>query len=290
MLKKVVFLVADQGQGKAIEEMKKNMGAKAENIFYGNADDLKSAGMEDCSKEEILFVTDSSVMLSELQQRGDYAIAFLHTFDEKYKSNQQEDLSFAAYAVTDIEDLEWESLEKAYLRLAGKPWTVMETERCIIRETTVEDVGEFYRIYAEPSITRYMEDLFPNPADEAGYMKAYIREVYGFYGYGLWTVLHKENQEVIGRAGLSWRQGFSTPELGFVIAVPYQRQGYAYEVCAAIVDYGEQELGFNEIQALVRKENQASVQLCRKLGFVWEDTVADQGVCYERFIKRSDNL
>jgi len=96
---------------------------------------------------------------------------------------------------------------------------ILETDRCLVRETTVEDVEEFYRIYREPSITYYMEDLFPDPAEEREYVRNYIREIYGFYGYGLWTVLCKEKNEVIGRAGLSWRQGFDVPELGFVMKI-----------------------------------------------------------------------
>ena len=280
MLKKVVFLIADAGQGAAVEKMKKNMGAEAARIFCGDAGGWEKEGMEECLKKEILFVTDSSVMLSELKQRGNYGIAFLHDH------NRQEDFSEAAYAVTDIAELEWESLEKAYLRLAGVPWTILKTDRCLVRETVVEDVEEFYRIYADPSITYYMEDLFPDPAEERAYIENYIKEIYGFYGYGMWTVLNRENNEVIGRAGLSWRQGFDMPELGFVIAVPYQRKGYAYEVCRAIVEYGEHELGFQEIQALVRKENEASVCLCRKLGFLWEDEAADRGIRYERYVKK----
>lgn len=281
MLKKVIFLIADKGQGRAIEKMKGSMGIEAERIFYSGIGDWEKEDMEECAKEDILFVTDSSVMLSELRKRGDYGIAFLHDH------NRQEDFSGAAYAVTDIEELEWESLEKAYLRLAGKPWTILETDRCLVRETTVEDVEEFYRIYAEPSITYYMEDLFSDPADEREYIRNYIKEIYGFYGYGLWTVLRRENHEVIGRAGLSWRQGFDVPELGFVIGVSCQRKGYAYEVCNAIVEYGERELGFQEIQALVQTENEASVCLCRKLGFVWEEKMVDKGICYERFVRRS---
>lgn len=162
----------------------------------------------------------------------------------------------------------------------------METGRCLVRETMVEDVEEFYRIYAEPSITYYMEDLFPDPEDEREYVKNYIREIYGFYGYGMWTILDRESNQIIGRAGLSWREGFDVPELGFLTAVSHQRKGYAYEVCKAIVEYGENELGFQEIQALVRKENEASVCLCRKLGFRWENEAVDRGIGYERFVKK----
>lgn len=281
MLKKIVFLLADESQKAVIEKMKANMGTEGEKIFclIGDCRVLQNNGKNEDTEKETLFVADSAAVLEELMGRGDSAIAFLH------ENNGRENLSGAAYAITDIESLEWESLEKAYLRLMGQPWMIMETKRCVIRETAVEDVEEFYGIYAEPSITRYMENLFPDPADEIEYTKNYIREIYGFYGYGLWTVVCREKGRIIGRAGLSWRQGFDIPELGFVIAVPYQGKGYAYEVCSAIVEYGEQQLGFREIQALVQKENKASANLCMKLGFVRKDKVEDRGVWYERYIK-----
>ena len=36
--------------------------------------------------------------------------------------------------IADIEELEMDSFEKAYQRMAGEPWTVLETERCMIEK------------------------------------------------------------------------------------------------------------------------------------------------------------
>lgn len=145
-----------------------------------------------------------------------------------------------------------------------------------MRETTVEDVDDFYRIYAETSITEYMENLFADRDEEIAYTRDYIEKVYAFYGYGMWTVLEKESGAVIGRAGIIWREGYDVPELGFVIGVPWQGRGYAYEVCKAILLYAKEELLMEQVQALVRTENEKSLRLCEKLGLervgeVWED-------------------
>ncbi|MDE7359050.1 MAG: GNAT family N-acetyltransferase [Lachnospiraceae bacterium] len=136
-----------------------------------------------------------------------------------------------------------------------------------MRETTVEDVDCFYRIYAEPSITKYMENLFADRDEEVAYTKDYIEKVYAFYGYGMWTVLDKEGGGVIGRAGISWREGYDLPELGFVFGVPWQGRGYAYEVCSAILAYARKELLMERVQALVQPGNERSLRLCEKLGF-----------------------
>ena len=234
--------------------------------------------LEEYEKDSTLFVTDKGVILQELKKTGRYIIALL------YEGNEQEDFSGVSYAVTDIEEMSTDSFDQAYRRMAGLPWTVLETQRCMVRETTLADVDEFYRIYAEPSITYYMDPLYEEPEQEKAYAQEYIEKIYGFYGYGMWSIVQKESGRVIGRAGLSWREGFDIPEIGFVIEVPCQGTGYAYEVCSAIVRYGMEELGFQRIQALVEPGNESSIRLCRKLGIEWTDRVEDREKVYERFV------
>lgn len=318
MLKKIVFLIWNEPLLEKAAEWKRNIRTGSENIhIWGRgvgkdgsrmkdeekpeADEAWDGGigrmeekeeewsekkkeerrprcLEEYEKESTLFVTDKGVILQELKKTGRYIIALL------YEGNKQEDFSGSSYAVTDIEELTLDSFDQAYRRMVGLPWTVLETERCIVRETTVADVDEFYRIYAEPSITYYMDPLYDTPEQEKAYAQEYIEKIYGFYGYGMWSIVQKESGRVIGRAGLSWREGFDIPEIGFVIEVPCQRMGYAYEVCSAIVEYGKEELGFHRIQALVEPGNEASTRLCGKLGLEWKDTVRDRGKVYERFV------
>lgn len=220
-------------------------------------------------KEEILFVTDSPMEIEKLFAAGCYAIAFYH------QGNREAVFSGAQYAVEKVEELIPASYEQAYRRLAGLPWDILETEHLKVRESTLADVEDFYRIYSEPSITYYMEDLFQDKDKERAYMESYIRTVYGFYGFGLWTVLHKGENRVIGRAGLSVREGYDLPELGFVIDTAYQRKSYGYEVCRAILHYAKDELGFEKVQALVKEENTVSMKLLRKLGFQIQQKVKE---------------
>lgn len=286
MLKEIVFVIADEGQARAAEVMRRNFAEEErrwkENIkivpYYEEAEGCGEVSRTDCLKEEALFITDTEKALEELKRDGKYVIALLH------EENKEQNLSGVSYAVTDIAELTPDSLLMVYKRLKGEPWEILETTRCLIREMTVEDVDEFYKIYAEPSITCYMDPLFEETKQEREYVSEYIEKIYGFYGYGLWSVVEKKEHKVIGRAGISWREGCDIPELGFVIAVPYQRQGYAYEVCTAILEYGKEELQFDKIQALVKNGNTASVLLCEKLGMKWYDTVSDGESVYERYV------
>ena len=230
-------------------------------------------GFSGIRQEESLILTDDPACLKKLQAAGFYTAGLHH------EENQGTFFEGAAYVVEEIGEIGFSVYDEIYRRLAGLPLMVMKTERLLIRESTAGDVPEFYRVYSDPSITRYMEDLFEDPAEETVYMQEYIRQVYGFYGYGMWTVQLRSG-EVIGRAGLSVREGYELPELGFVIGRDYQGQGYAEEACRAVLAYGRKELSFEHVQALVEEENLPSRNLLAKLGFLFVKKVNEKGTEY----------
>lgn len=229
-------------------------------------------------EEAVLYVTDDIKTARELRNCGQAVLIYLH------EGNREVDFSEYMYAVEDPEGLEPEYVDKVYRRLKGLPWNVLETQRCLIRETTPDDVEDFYRIYSDPVITRYMEDLYPEMEQEKQYIREYIEKVYSFFEFGVWTVVERESGSVIGRAGFAFREGYEDPELGFIIGVPWQRRGYAEEVCRAVMRYGWETLDFRQVQALVEPGNEASIKLCGKLGFVEKERVTEKGKEYVRLV------
>ena len=133
-----------------------------------------------------------------------------------------------------------------------------------------------------------MEGLYEDREEEQAFLRSYIEQAYKFYGYGTWVIEEKEKNVLIGRVGFNLREGYEEPELGFVIAEEYQRQGYAYECCKEVIKYAKEELGFTTIQTLVREENENSKALCRKLGFVKKEIVVWEKEEYLRFIRILD--
>lgn len=230
---------------------------------------------------ETLIITDEPQAARETLDAGGYVVILYH------EKNRHLEFTSVRYGVEDVFMLEYQSYEEAYKRLAGLPWDILETDRLRVRESTVEDVDEFYRIYKEPSITLYIENLYTEREEEMAYMRAYIDQIYGFYGYGLWTVILKKTGQVIGKAGLSVREGYEMPELGFVIDAGYQHQGYGYEVCTAILQYAKSELDFDEVQALVKKENRISMRLLDKLGFVFMRNVKERDSDYRLYVRHA---
>lgn len=225
----------------------------------------EEAGLPSPQGEEgVLYLTDDPgayAMLSEESGEEPSVLIYLHP------DNANEDFGNAKYAMEEPEETETEYLERVYRRCHDLPWEILVTERCWLRETVEEDVGSFWEMYQAPELTRYTERLYPTPEAERRYVREYRRLVYSFYEYGIWTVLDRRSGAVVGRAGLSIREGYDLPELGFVIGRDWQRQGLAGEVCGGILDHARKRLGFERIQVLVHEENSVSLHLCRKLGF-----------------------
>ncbi len=138
-----------------------------------------------------------------------------------------------------------------------------------MREIQLKDLDKLYEIYAGKGITDYMEGLYKNRIKEEAFTKAYIENMYYFYGYGIWVVCLKENDEIIGRAGISNREvdNENKLELGYVIAVPYQHKKYAYEACEAICRFAKDELLAKELVCFIEKDNITSIRLAKKLKF-----------------------
>ncbi len=212
-------------------------------------------------KGNTLVVCDRGRDSDRLLEDGYFVVGHLHGL------NQGEEFKGAKYVFSEIENVDMDSFVKVYQRYSGEPWEILRTERLLIRETTVEDVDEFYKLYKDPSMTRFMEGLFEDPEDEKRYQRDYIKKVYGLMGFGVWTLVRLEDGVVIGRAGYSVRNGFDEVELGYLVGKEYQRHGYALEACSAILDYGRDILQFEAVQTLIKAENTVSIHMCEKLGF-----------------------
>lgn len=198
------------------------------------------------------------------------SLLFLH------EGNKNAPMQQIPYAVMDFEGIDYAYLCDIYKRFFHIPWTILETERCVLREMTPEDLDALYEVYADPEISRYTEALYEDREQELAYMKDYIEHVYRFCGLGIWVIVEKRINRLIGRAGLAFRDGYDTPEIGFIIGKEYQRRGYAYEVCRAILKYCK-SLDMKTIRVIYQKENRASEELCKKLGFVITGAFSEDG-------------
>lgn len=172
-----------------------------------------------------------------------------------------------------------------YERHHGIPWTILTTKRCVVKEFSMEYLDELFELYAGEGMTDYIEPLYPYE-EERAYQEAYIEHMYRFYGYGMWIVCDKETGALIGRAGIEHREELGGElELGYAIGAPWQHQGYATEVCTAILAYAREELDIPSVCCLIEEGNAVSEHLAKKLGLGWRGTLTIDGKEMRRYIR-----
>ena len=255
-------------------KVKENVKRYLKNVVFCESD----RGFEINPDIEQLYVVETKKDLQWLKSMDLPVVAWIHA------GNKDQDLTGAFYAVEDPHALDMDFYERAYRREKKIPWDIVETERCLVREMVPEDAEAFEKIYEPEEIRKYMDDFHSDAAGEAAYIRDYQQQ-YRFCEYGVWTILLKGTGEVIGRAGFLQNppkkvleelesgigeiseQDMDIPFLGYVIGLPWQRQGLAEEVCKSLIRYAAEELEFEQIGLLVEKENQASIKLAEKLGF-----------------------
>ncbi len=242
----------------------------------GLAEPFVKEHLQDCG--QTLFVTDYGEVARWLLEEGVAVLGYQH------EENRDTSFTGVRYILESPEGTPVEYFERVFRRYTRLPWSILETERCYVRESCEEDVEDFYDIYKETSVTRYTEGLFEHAVSERAYIREYIEKVYAYFEFGFWTVVLKESGEVIGRAGISVREGYDIPELGYVFGVPWQGKGLAKEVCEGILKYAKEELEITQLQVLIQEGNEASVRLAERLGFKKEECLDIEGKPHIRML------
>jgi RimJ/RimL family protein N-acetyltransferase len=142
---------------------------------------------------------------------------------------------------------------------------MIETERLILRAPEPRDRGALHAMWADP---RVMADL--GPVKDAAASDAAIARHAGYAPLGFWVVERREDGAVAGFCGL--KPGApDTPidgmlEIGWMLAVPYWRMGYANEAAAASIAWGWQNRPDDAIVAITARQNAKSRGLMERLG------------------------
>lgn len=166
-------------------------------------------------------------------------------------------------------ELDPEFEKRDALRKAGIPVEIAKTDQLLIRETIDSDISELYRIGTDQAVRKYIAPMQPTLEEEIVYTKAYVRHMYAFYDFGLWTVLEKDaygQERVIGRAGLFPSERLAGQiEMGYMIAPECQGNGYGKEAAEIVLRYAFNVLDLEEVHLFAEKENKASVKLAETL-------------------------
>ncbi len=143
----------------------------------------------------------------------------------------------------------------------------IETERLVLRRPRLGDAAELWRFLGDAEAMRYTRKL-ADLRDCRRYLAGHecLRRRLGF---GLWTVLAKEDGAIIGIGGLSddpFDPGWGV-EVTYHFAPAVWGKGYATELTRFSLKTARDELGLAEVRAFAHPENAASQRVLAKAGF-----------------------
>ena len=154
---------------------------------------------------------------------------------------------------------------------------VLETARLRLREFVSQDADALAAVLGDPVAMQW----YPAPFDRKG-VEEWIernRSRYQSDGYGLWAMVLKYSDELIGDCGCFLRDvdGRDDIEIGYHVRRDLWGRGYATEAAAACMQYAFTKLGVDRVISLIRPENVQSVRVAEKNGLSCEKIIFWRG-------------
>lgn len=231
---------------------------------------LKELGV---NAKETMVVEDSCYGAQAAKAAGITCVGYVnpHSGDQ--------DLSAADVLLKSFETIDYRFFKNVLARCTGNPITIANTKRLIIREMSTEDVPHMYEIYKNPDVRKYIPDIDDYLEAEVEKQAAYIRNVYSFYGYGIWGVYSKTTRQLIGRCGIEnlTIDGKEEIALSYVLDKQHWGYGYTLECCHAVFEYAQSELDITRIVAVIDKENIRSIHTAANLNMKQEKEINYKG-------------
>jgi len=148
--------------------------------------------------------------------------------------------------------------------------TLIETDRLLLREITLSDKEEMFRLHSHPDVQKFTGEALIESVEEMSRAIQKRTKDYKKYGYGRWATFLKGDMQFIGWAGLAYLPEFDEIDIGYRFLPQFWGKGFATEASAAILTYGFVTLGLDRIIAIAMKENKASIRVMEKVGMEFD--------------------
>ncbi|WP_295769759.1 GNAT family N-acetyltransferase [uncultured Mucilaginibacter sp.] len=166
---------------------------------------------------------------------------------------------------------------------------ILETERLVLRKFSINDAQFIVELLNTPTWKQYIGDRGIQTIAEANnYLVKVILMNYAINGFGLYMVELKESGQAVGMCGLLKREYLTHADLGYALLPQFEGNGYASEAALATVNYAFNVFGWPVVAAITQPDNQRSVNLLTKLGFIYTKPVWVDGRELDLYTKGSN--
>ncbi len=145
---------------------------------------------------------------------------------------------------------------------------ILHGPRITLAPLAAADRPAFAAMNADPAVMRHFAS--PLTRAESDDFQARIAAHFAEHGFGFWGVFERHTGVLAGMCGLAhipWAARFTPAvEIGWRLAVPFQRQGLAEEAARLALAAGFGPLRLAEIVAFTAPANTRSLALMQRLG------------------------
>ena len=145
----------------------------------------------------------------------------------------------------------------------------IETARLLMRRFRDDDLDDLFGLFADPEVTRFLQDG-PTPTREEclQHLANFRNRYWDEHDFGRWALIDKSDGALVGHCGLRLLKG--QPELVYVLARSRWGRGLATEAARACLRYAFEHLKLERVVAVTRPPNAASRRVMARLGMTFE--------------------
>jgi [ribosomal protein S5]-alanine N-acetyltransferase len=160
----------------------------------------------------------------------------------------------------------------------------IDTERLRLRPLEAGDLDAWHRrIFSDPEVTRYLPVREPISRELAAERLATFVDAWKTRGFGVWALVETDSDQLVGHCGFVTPDTRDRVELIYALGQDWWGRGLATEAGAASLRHGFNVLGFGEVHGLAFPDNEPSIRVMLKLGFVFDGTTRRFGVELARY-------
>ena len=161
----------------------------------------------------------------------------------------------------------------------------INTERCLITSMAQTDYSDVKTLYNSPKVRKYLGGVLNDNQFSKKY-EDFLNNKEGAY----FTVRLKADDSFIVLISIDPHHEKEHKEISYQISEAAMGKGYATEVVKAVMSYAFNDMQVNDLAAETQKNNVASVNLLKKLGFIRRNDVERFGEIQSIFIYKKTHL
>lgn len=149
---------------------------------------------------------------------------------------------------------------------------ILETKRLYLRELNADDLDDLCIYMSDPETMSF----YPEPYSREMVEKLISKNIerYVEIGCGLWAIILKSEDKLIGDCGITIQDidGQKEYEIGYHLNKNYLGNGYAAEAAAAVKEYGFDTLNLEKLCSYMAEDHTTSRAVAERNGMIKEKT------------------